>query len=431
VTLTELLIVIGLMAFLASIALVGLWEAQEVARESRARSQVQRIEALLMERWDDYASRAVPLNIAWPASGTGVNARFGRRDYGKLRVIALRELARVELPDRKLDVFFTDCPTAAGTAPGTPALGLQKMSLTAGYQRLLGPDSTWTAQYQGAECLYAILASTYKDDESGLAFFKASEIGDKDNDGRFEILDPWGNPIEFIRWAPGLDSPLHTRKETQTIAIVGVPTGGNFRLKFAGGTATTGNLSVYANANNVKTELEGIGAVLDVDYADDTPGPPVTGPDGGPYIVRFAQDANPSLLIGDATALTGGTLPGGVAAIRVTTDYNDPFDPYEAFLDGPGSGPALHPYVVSAGRDQKYGIFGLIDPDGDLAMIPATDYNNTNPYDDPYSTFQDPASSNALRKLGESYNYPTLTTPDADRGPSTDNISNHLSDASA
>jgi len=41
-----------------------------------------------------------------------------------------------------------------------------------------------------------------------LDYFKESEIGDVDGDGLREILDPWGNPIEFLRWAPGFVSDL-------------------------------------------------------------------------------------------------------------------------------------------------------------------------------------------------------------------------------
>ena len=40
----------------------------------------------------------------------------------------------------------------------------------------------------------------------GTDFFNESEIGDTDGDGMKEILDAWGNPIEFLRWAPGLRS---------------------------------------------------------------------------------------------------------------------------------------------------------------------------------------------------------------------------------
>jgi hypothetical protein len=40
-------------------------------------------------------------------------------------------------------------------------------------------------------------------DKQALDFFTPDEIGDTDGDGMKEILDGWGQPIEFLRWAPG------------------------------------------------------------------------------------------------------------------------------------------------------------------------------------------------------------------------------------
>jgi hypothetical protein len=52
-----------------------------------------------------------------------------------------------------------------------------------------------------------VLSKIYIADSNGLQFFNENEIGDVDNDGMPEILDPWGNPVEFLRWAPGFTSP--------------------------------------------------------------------------------------------------------------------------------------------------------------------------------------------------------------------------------
>lgn len=440
VTLTELLIVIGLMAFLASLALVGLWEAQEVARESRARAQVQRIEALLMERWDDYASRAVPLRISRVnvVGLTNPGSDSNRASFERARVNALRETARFELPDRMEDVVnFANAPSLL---PVTRTLGSHP-ALLSGYRRMLDATNTtnpWTPKFQGAECLYAIVAATYKGDENGLTFFKPSEIGDKDGDGRPEILDPWGNPIEFIRWAPGLDSPLHSRNEVQTISIQGSPNDGAFQLFFANAPASkSAELDFDAEPDDVEAAIAALpGAVL-----DSSPGnPAVQGPIGGPWTVRFVGNAD--LLVGSLSAtdpLIGGN---GFESVRVTTDFVDPFDPLEAW----GGGPPLSPVVVSAGRDGKYGIFGLVDPEDTTSTPPTVNYSaynfsgtssppltGTDPPNNPYRMVVDPQTgATAGRLLGESFDYdPTGTVGPADRGPSTDNISNHLSDASA
>lgn len=69
-------------------------------------------------------------------------------------------------------------------------------------------DNTWTPEHQQAECFYLILSSIRDGGTTGLDFFTEDEIGDADGDGMPEILDPWGVPIYFLRWAPGFRSDI-------------------------------------------------------------------------------------------------------------------------------------------------------------------------------------------------------------------------------
>jgi len=61
----------------------------------------------------------------------------------------------------------------------------------------------WSQEHEGSECLYLILSSIRDGDKNVLDYCDASEIGDTDDDGQREILDGWGTPILFRRWAPG------------------------------------------------------------------------------------------------------------------------------------------------------------------------------------------------------------------------------------
>ena len=58
---------------------------------------------------------------------------------------------------------------------------------------------------QSAECLYLVVMLATGDGEAR-SQFNDSEIGDTDGDGAPEFLDGWGNPIGFLRWAPGFSS---------------------------------------------------------------------------------------------------------------------------------------------------------------------------------------------------------------------------------
>jgi hypothetical protein len=174
-----------IIAILASMSLFTLYGVMEDAREARTQAQVAKLHELLMEKWEQYPTRPVPIQIV-PGTNPAIAA--------KLRLYALRELMRMELPDRITDV--TDNPVS----------GISRPALSQQYQRRA--SASWTTSFQGAECLYLIVSSIRDGDSNGLDFFKSSEIGDLDGDGVREILDAWGNPIEFVRWPAGLDSPL-------------------------------------------------------------------------------------------------------------------------------------------------------------------------------------------------------------------------------
>jgi hypothetical protein len=147
-----------------------------------------------MEKWESYRTRALPIRI--PA---GTSPRVA----AAMRLNAIRELMRMELPDRVTDV--STAPVVLNTPP----------SAWLAFQRRRDANTargnTWTTEYEHSECLYMILAGIRDADTTGLESFAESEIGDLDNDGMPEILDAWGRPIYFLRWAPGYVSGLQVQ----------------------------------------------------------------------------------------------------------------------------------------------------------------------------------------------------------------------------
>jgi prepilin-type N-terminal cleavage/methylation domain-containing protein len=179
-TLVELLVVIAIIALLAAVALSALGTATEQAKAQRTRAIINKLDQLVMEKWESYRTRAVPFTRDADPRQTARN-----------RLAALRELQRMELPDSINDVW--DNPV---TLTATP-------SANAGYRRRAQPVGTWSGQYENAEALYLIIGSMKDGDKSALDYFSSAEVGDVDNDGMKEILDGWGEPIHFLRWAPG------------------------------------------------------------------------------------------------------------------------------------------------------------------------------------------------------------------------------------
>jgi hypothetical protein len=157
--------------------------AAEEGKLARARAQVAKIDQLISEKWNSYRFRQLPVRI--PSTTAPAAA-------ASMRLNVMRELMRMEMPDRWSDV--TDPPVTGQAVP----------AVTQAYRRYFLTTSAGTnVNYEQAECLYAIISQVRDGDKSALEHFMNSEIGDADGDGAYEILDPWGEPIMFLRWAPG------------------------------------------------------------------------------------------------------------------------------------------------------------------------------------------------------------------------------------
>jgi prepilin-type N-terminal cleavage/methylation domain-containing protein len=207
-TLLELLIVILIISILASLALSALGGATEAAREQRTRAIINKLDQLVMEKYESYRTRAVPIKIP-PNTAPRVAAQ--------MRLFALRELMRLELPDRIYDLCnqaeandlqsddtlnaindFKDALRASVSS--IPAVARSYKRHVA---RVMNPATGWTAENESSECLFLIISSMRDGDKNATDFFSSSEIADTDGDGVKEVLDAWGKPIAFLRWAPG------------------------------------------------------------------------------------------------------------------------------------------------------------------------------------------------------------------------------------
>lgn len=89
------------------------------------------------------------------------------------------------------------------------------IDLADGVAQPWGPDLSaddagiWTRQYESAECLYLILATTEIYGQRAIDLLGERSIANLDNDNVPEIVDPWGVPYEFIRDANGFSFPFY------------------------------------------------------------------------------------------------------------------------------------------------------------------------------------------------------------------------------
>jgi len=190
-SLPELLVVIVIIVLLATVAVRAYFSTMDMASTARTQAQIAKIDVLLAAKWESYRTRRVSLAASLPSPYDSIDPN-DRTSYAEARLCGLRELMRIELPDRKTDV--TDAAVI---------VHLNQQGLRTKYLAQIGDPNDWTTEHQGAECLYLILSQIGEGDGKALSFLRETEIGDLDGDNMPEILDGWGTPIRFLRWAPG------------------------------------------------------------------------------------------------------------------------------------------------------------------------------------------------------------------------------------
>ncbi len=99
-TLTELMVVIAVIAIMAGLGVATMNGATNLAREHRTGAQIKKIDMLIMERYEGYRTRSLAVKI--PATVNG--ALTDSRTAAIIRINGLRDLMRMEMPDRVTDV---------------------------------------------------------------------------------------------------------------------------------------------------------------------------------------------------------------------------------------------------------------------------------------------------------------------------------------
>jgi hypothetical protein len=355
--------------------LVAMYSASEAAKKHKTEALIARIDAVIRNKWESYHTRRVPLQVS-PA-GTVLNPAQSAR----ARVDALHDLMRMELPDRWTDVV--ESPFVGSF--GGPSYTLTRPAVSQAYKRRWDAAQIDTAgkptlaqaqEFQGAECLYLILQLAVQEEGDDVSvILRPDNVGDKDQDGFPEIIDAWGTPIRFLRWAPGF---LSEQSIVATSRMGGTPAGaptGPHRLEFyiEGRTVPQSGAGIVGGAA-IGESVDGgwnIGDACQITgyaYEPDTSTTPPT----------------PRGRVICTTPTTVGNVGSVVSANqRVYLVPPDPFDYQGVYRKDMNTNPnvplfveaaptfALYPLVYSAGPDKAYGIvgehYGITTPTNDPA----------------------------------------------------------------
>jgi len=233
-TLIELLVVISIIGLMSGMFVVAYRGAEQESSTLKTRSTLQKIADVLTSRMEEYNS--YPLTLRTQSGGllpTNVVSGSANETVATLRerarLLLLRDLMRMEMPDHPDDLKYTTFwqRTMSSTAfvsylkqnlPRSIATGLNsatsgspiapvKNVLTNRTLSLMNalsvngvPRTEWDKSNANAELLFLIVESSEMDGSSAIELFGTGEIADTDNDGLNEFVDTFGVPIRWIRW---------------------------------------------------------------------------------------------------------------------------------------------------------------------------------------------------------------------------------------
>jgi prepilin-type N-terminal cleavage/methylation domain-containing protein len=179
-TLIELLVVIIIVAILTAMTLGALATARTSSRTQTTSLLIRALNDAIMSHYELYEDLAL--------------------SEGDL--VELRKRMREELPDAWADVADVQPPHGV-----SPALNITspKWPMSKSYAAYKHARQSASATHQSAECLYMIITHSGAFPDF-LENVRPERVGDVDGDGAKEFVDGWGNPIAFIRWAPGFST---------------------------------------------------------------------------------------------------------------------------------------------------------------------------------------------------------------------------------
>jgi len=273
-TLVEIMVVLMIISIMGGMVLAAIGNVTTTAKLARTKTILAAVDAVIQEQYDSYQHRPLPVEIPdlFNPSSRGpveVGLEVLPDELARVRLMMIRDLQRMEMPDRFGDIIAGPSALSAMASPvvvdpstneivsvrndytrrkrlsvgwygsGRPGATARELSdnvpskLAAYRDRAQVRDSVTgniftlsqalssgnaalvdrVLENQSAECLYLIVATTFLGGTPAIDAIPATSIGDTDDDGLLEILDGWDEPLAFIRWPTGYTDIRKTLSE--------------------------------------------------------------------------------------------------------------------------------------------------------------------------------------------------------------------------
>jgi len=196
-SLIEILVVLGLIAFLTAAIVVVLPRVANASKIAATRATIKKVDELLNDRMNGF-KRYIQTQDALAGSGTpsyviswGTNSQYPQNP-ALARILAIKSEFRQNFPQM-----------------------LSEMKSPPGYT-----VSAHNKNTESAACLYLILTqmAVYDTEQPSAADLKGVEVADTDGDGLMEVVDAWGQPLRFYRWPTRLIRAATPPTTTQSIS---------------------------------------------------------------------------------------------------------------------------------------------------------------------------------------------------------------------
>ena len=207
-TMIELLVAIGLIVLLAGILVQTLGKTLTSSKEKATRVTLQKINEILKQQQVEFntAMQRTPSRATQDPCLGSIDV-----DANLAAILERKRLFRQAFPQR-----FEDLVGPTGVAFGGGNLGTivsAEIARATAEKVADNPSFVFTTAHQdkteSSELLYILISkgSAFTTASADAAEFKPTELKDTDGDGLMELVDAWGEPLQFYRWPTRLLRP--------------------------------------------------------------------------------------------------------------------------------------------------------------------------------------------------------------------------------